>query len=338
MDENDHSALVSISILIVRALESYGLDYEPIVEEAGFDRKKNYLSNERLPVRKIKKLWDLSVKYTQDPCFGLTYAHYIQPSALHGLGFSWLASHTLKDGLVRLVRFQKILGTELTLKLRETDVGYCLYESIPQQEDPFHFCDASYNAGIASIYKICQIMMGTDFKPIRVSFEHKKPFCSERLDHFFNIAVNFDANETAIEFDKVLCERVLVSENPDLARLNDQIVIDYLKDFEQDNIITKTRKILIEQLPSGLPKQFVVAKVLNLSLRNFQRQLTASDTCYSEVLKNLRYELACRYLSSPKYQITEIAFFLGFSDPSNFGRAFKRWNGLSPSQYREKLN
>jgi hypothetical protein len=90
-----HTTLVSTAALIVVALESYGLDWRPIVEEAGFDADKAYLPSERVSSLELIKLWELSVQYSCDPCFGLTYANYIQPSALHELGFSWLTSHTL---------------------------------------------------------------------------------------------------------------------------------------------------------------------------------------------------------------------------------------------------
>lgn len=331
----NHSTLISISALIVNALEFCGQDYRPIIEEAGFDADKIYIPTERVSVAKIKKLWELSLKYTDNACFGLIYARYIQPSALHGLGFSWLASHNLKEGLERLVRFQKILGTHFALKLRKTHQGYCLYESIRQADDCLQFPDVAWDAELASIYKICQLMMGPDFRPIRVSFEHEKPVCADQFEAFFGLPVQFNASETAIEFDKALCEQMFFSANPELARMSDQIVIDYLSQFEQEDIITQTRQYIIDQLPTGLPRQPNIARTLNLSLRNFQRKLTAHGTHYNALLIDIRYGLARQYLQSPHHSIIEITYLLGFADPSNFGRAFKRWSSQTPLAYRK---
>jgi AraC-like DNA-binding protein len=296
---------------------------------------KSYGPAERIPALKTKKLWDLSVQYTCDPCFGLTYSAYIQPSALHGLGLSWIASHTLKEGLERLVRFQRILSTDLQLELRETQTGYCIYDAVGQKDDPFHFPDAAFDSGLASIYKICQIMLGPDINPIRVSVEHPAPPCKEKFEQFFRIPVNFDADETAIEFDKKVCELPVSSANPELTRINDQIVIDYLNQFEQDDIVTQTRKYIIDHLPSGVPRQAIIASDLNMSLRNFQRKLAQSGTSYTDVLSRVRHEMACYYLKSPKHPIIEISYLLGFTDSSNFSRAFKRWNGQSPNHFRQ---
>jgi AraC-like DNA-binding protein len=333
---NQHSTLVSMVALVVDALESYGLECRSILEELGLDADKVYDPSERIPLLKCKKLWELSVQYSRDPCFGLTYAAYIQPSALHGLGLSWIASHSLKDGLERLVRFQRILSTELQLELRETQSGYCIYDVVGQKNNPIHLPDAAYDSSVASIYKICQIMLGPDIKPIRVSVEHPAPPCKERFEEFFRVPVSFDASETAIEFDKKICELPISSANSELTRINDQIVIDYLHQFEQDDVVTQTRKYIIDHLPSGVPRQADIAGDLHMSLRNFQRKLSHLGTCYSEILQQVRQEMACYYLESPGNQILRVAYVLGFSDPSNFSRAFKRWTGLSPKQYRQQ--
>jgi AraC-like DNA-binding protein len=332
---NLHSTLVSIAAVIVDALQSYGLAFQPILEEAGLDPNKIYDPSERIPSINAKRLWELAVQYSCDPCFGLTYAAYIQPSALHGLGLSWIASHSLKDGLERLVRFQRILSTDRQLGLRETQTGYCIYAAVGQKDDPLHFPDAEFDSTVASIYKICQIMLGPDIKPIRVSVEHPAPPCKEKFEQFFRVPVSFDASETAIEFDKQISVLPASSANPELTRINDQIVIDYLNQFEQDDIVTKTRKYIIDHLPSGVPRQAIIASDLNMSLRNFQRKLSQSDTSYTDVLSQVRHEMACYYLKAPNHPVIEIAYLLGFADPSNFSRAFKRWNGQSPHHFRQ---
>ena len=72
-----------------------------------------------------------------------------------------------------------------------------------------------------------------------------------------------------------------------------------------------------------------------MSLRSFQRKLSESGTSYSDVLQQVRHDMARHYLQSPNYQVLQVAYVLGFSDPSNFSRAFRRWTGLTPNQYRQ---
>jgi len=180
-------------------------------------------------------------------------------------------------------------------------------------------------------------MMGPNFRPVRVSFEHPSPECTQEFEAFFDIPVTFCATETAIVFDKDYCDQPAPSGNSELTRINDQIVIEYLDRFDQADIVTRTRKYIIDHLPSGVPKQSRIARDQNMSLRTFQKKLSDTGTNYAELLKQVRHELACQYLKSPQHQIIKVAYLLGYSDPSNFARAFKAWNGLSPNQFRSEL-
>lgn len=330
-----HSTLVSVAATLVNAIESYGIDYRPVLVEAGLDPDSVYKPSERITSLQFKRLWEIALRESGDPCFGLTCAAYIQPSSLHGLGLSWIASHTLKEGLERVIRFQKILATESALALRETDDGYCIYDTLGLQNDPFDFPPEIYDSFVATVFRICTIMMGPDVRPSRVCLEHAAPACAERFTEFFGIPVEFSATENSIEFPRNIAELTSASANPELTRINDQIVIDYLNQFDKDDIVTRTRTYIIDHLPSGIPRQADIARDLNMSLRSFQRKLAESATSYSEVLQQVRHDMACHYLQSPRYQVLQIAYVLGFSDPSNFSRAFRRWTGLTPNQYRQ---
>ncbi|MEZ4653285.1 MAG: helix-turn-helix transcriptional regulator [Candidatus Eisenbacteria bacterium] len=73
---------------------------------------------------------------------------------------------------------------------------------------------------------------------------------------------------------------------------------------------------------------------MRVSVRTLQRQLAAEGTTFRDLLDQLRHELAIRHLESSRHAIGEIAFLLGFAEVSTFHRAFKRWAGKSPSEYR----
>ncbi len=84
-----------------------------------------------------------------------------------------------------------------------------------------------------------------------------------------------------------------------------------------------------------LPKQQDIAEALNLSVRQLQRKLAAQNTSFAQLLQQTRHQLAKEYLANPSRSIVEISLNLGFSDQSNFASAFRRWQGVSPSTYRE---
>ena len=151
----------------------------------------------------------------------------------------------------------------------------------------------------------------------------------------FGPSIEFEADTNRLCFDKTLVLAPLATAHPELARLNDQTVIDYLARYDRSNITMQVRSQIIEQLPDGRPSQGEIAFNLNTSLRSLQRRLHEEDTSFKELLNDTQRELALSYIRDSNRSLGEITYLLGFSEPSNFTRAFKRWTGQSPAEYRE---
>ena len=94
------------------------------------------------------------------------------------------------------------------------------------------------------------------------------------------------------------------------------------------------RAILIEGLPSGEPSQEDVARALHTSTRSLQRRLADEGTTFADILDRTRHSLATAYVGEGHYSMREVAYLLGFSRPASFVRAFRRWTGAAPTEYR----
>ncbi|MCP4287437.1 MAG: helix-turn-helix transcriptional regulator [Gammaproteobacteria bacterium] len=129
----------------------------------------------------------------------------------------------------------------------------------------------------------------------------------------------------------------LPTANAELVRVNDLVITEYLARFDRNAIAMRARAYLIDRLSSGDITEESLAKVLNLSLRSFQRRLKQEGTTYKELVADTRQELAMMYIKNSQLSFSEITFLLRFSEPSSFSRAFKRWMGESPSDYRLSL-
>jgi AraC-like DNA-binding protein len=92
---------------------------------------------------------------------------------------------------------------------------------------------------------------------------------------------------------------------------------------------------LTEMLPSGRVGARQVAEALHVSVRSLQRKLADKGTSFAQLLEDTRRELARQYVSNSRLSVGEITYLLGFSDPANFTRAFRRWTGQSPSAFRQ---
>ncbi len=329
------STITSWAQLIWAALKSYGHDPDAVFKEVGLDPSALHDANARYPVSRMIRLWTLAEAKTQDPCFGLVAASYWHPTTWHALGYSWLASKTLKEAFERLVRYSAIITDVAEMKFAEFPQNYRF--TIASRSAQVIPSPATIDAGLATIVYMCRNNYGEDFAPLRVTFAHEDRGCFDRFADFFRADLQYSAPENALYIGKDELTTPLATANVELARANDQVIVAYLAKFNRSAIMLRVKDRLIAQLPSGNVTEESVAEALNLSLRSLQRKLRDEGTTYKKVLDQTRRELAEKYIESSMLTLNEIAYLLGFAEPSSFSRSFKRWNGVSPSSYRDAI-
>jgi AraC-like DNA-binding protein len=273
---------------------------------------------------------------TRDPCIGLRAARYFNPASLQALGFAWLASDSLYDALSRMVRYVRALDNTMQLELSLSGEVCCL--AIEQVRVHSRVENEIRDAFWAGLINLCRISLTESFAPLRLSRCRPEPLCMADFYALFRAPIQFGADRDVMTFRRDDVERHLPTANHILARSNEQIVADYLARLDNDSFPDRVRARLVEVLPSGEVEAELLARGLNLSLRTLQRRLAKAGTSYSELLDEARRELALRYIGEHRLSIKETTYVLGFSEPANFTRAFRRWTGFSPTQYRQQVN
>jgi AraC-like DNA-binding protein len=285
----------------------------------------------------VRHLWELSAQATGDPCFGLTVASFWHPTTLYALGYSWLASENLDEAFLRLVRYTSIVNTAAG-GIFSVDKSPDCYKLVANPVKLFlPTIPVAADATTAMIVTMCRSAYGNDFRPLRVLLQHERPSCAGRFEELFRAPVEFDQPGYELWMDPRQVYEPLATANPDLVRINDQIVTDYLAQLDRSDVTSRVRSKLIERLPDGNIGEEEIASALNLSLRSLQRKLKAQDVSFKQLLDDTRRDLGLQYVRNPHHSLIEIAFLLGFAEPGNFTRAFKRWYGMSPSKYRQQL-
>jgi AraC-like DNA-binding protein len=326
------STISSWALLVARALEADGHESQSIFHSAGLDPAKLKDPDARFPIDGMTRLWRLAAQVTGDPYFGLKTAGFWHPTTLNALGYSWMASDSLRDALVRMARYGRIVTTVADMGLEEFDdhFAFNLRSSLPLPEVPAEAVDAA----LATLVRMCRMSYGDDFNPLRIT-THRPAFDDpSRYQEYFRAPVEFSAGENVVYFSKDSLEAHLPTANPRLARINDQVITDYLAQFDKSSTATRVRAKLIDLLSAGNVTQQDVADSLHMSLRTLQRKLNDEKTSYKDLLDETRRELANQYLRESYLSVSEVTYLLGFSEPSNFARAFKRWTGHTPSQFR----
>jgi len=324
-------------ILIIQALNTYGVDAKNLLQELGIDPHHFQDGIHRVPLELITRLIRESIDRSGDPAFGLVAGSLVSPASFHALGVSLLYSNDLRDFCQRLERYHSLISTYKTAKFLENETEIKLYQALTERNvaDETRDFDADYF--LSAALRFIRISCGFHYVPEWADVEWVPPEdCQHRYRELCGCDVNFGARQTAIYFRPDDLEFEFPNHNAELARQNDTVVIDYLNRTKKVDLPEQVFAKLIEFLPSGECSREKVSFALNMSVSAFHNKLKVAGTNYQEILDKTRRALAVEYIGQKGLSICDTAYLLGFTDSSNFSRAFKRWVGATPREYRNK--
>jgi AraC-like DNA-binding protein len=314
---------------ICRALEAAGCDSAALLAEAGFNRECLDGPGARCPLANTARLWEISVAATGDPAFGVKVASHIKHTTFHALSYGLSASSTLKEAFERLQRYCHVGSWAVEFEFCQCGSEYhCVIE--PLINLPFESIDAV----VSALLRMCRSLLGRDHSPLLIELQRPRPSKIDDFERLLRAPLRFRASHNRLVFDSHSIECPLDGGSPELARHSDAIALQYIARIERDDIQARVREVLMQRLGKGEPSQEEVAEQLHVSARTLQRRLGESGMTYKEVLDETRRALAMAYLSAPQHSVSDVTYLLGFSCDSSFTRAFRRWTGQSPSNWR----
>lgn len=187
----------------------------------------------------------------------------------------------------------------------------------------------------AALLTAAKVLTGKPLRPRVVWFQHPRPRDIAEHERIFQAPVQFSQPTNRLIFSTECLGWKVLSANASLLSAFDQHAEDILNQLDQSD--TYTNRVIQEitrSLHGEVPSIEAIAHNLAISIRHLQRELQAEGTSYQQLLDATRKELALRYLKKPNVTVHDVAFLLGFSEPSAFHRAFKRWTGQTPRAYR----
>ncbi|MEK1906332.1 MAG: AraC family transcriptional regulator [Pseudomonas sp.] len=321
---------------IAQALELGGVDCRSLFARLGMDYSALDDPEARFPQDSMTRLWQLAVEASGNPAIGLNMARLsVRPTSFHVVGYALMSSRNLQEGFNRLVRYQRIIAEGSDVSFHPTVDGYELVFAI--HGDRLPATRQSAEASLAHTLAFCRWLTGKPMRPRLVSFQGPPPENQEPYREVFQAPLRFNAEHYGIVFERADLDAPLPSANEGLAQLHDRFAGDYLARFSDSRVTHQVRQVLCRLLPQGEPKREAVAQALLLSERTLQRRLQEEGSSYQQLLDDTRRELAGQYLAQANLTLLEVAYLLGFADPSNFFRAFRRWFDTTPGEYRARL-
>jgi AraC-like DNA-binding protein len=184
----------------------------------------------------------------------------------------------------------------------------------------------------AEFVGLCRNIVSPNFMPAAVSFAHPKPPSTAVHDEHFGMAVSFDQPRTEVVIPKALLDVPMPKADPAFARYFVGEADRRLARLGGPSVSASVRRILMQSRPATT--MHTVARELGMSRRTLHRRLREEGTTFDAVVATTRHALALEYVTGQAVPFAEVAYLLGFSGPSAFHRAFKRWTGLTPRDYR----
>jgi AraC-like DNA-binding protein len=188
---------------------------------------------------------------------------------------------------------------------------------------------------LGGIVRLTRAFHGPTVVPRRVTFEHERPRHHQELARFFGANCRFGQATTSVDFDREIADRPQLHQHPELSHLlrtEAQRRLDRISAGAGPAV--RVREYLQATPPSRIPDISTAARELGMSERSLRRHLTADGTSYREAVRLALEASAGHMLRDPARTIKETSVALGFADTAAFHRAFKRWTGMTPGEYR----
>lgn len=319
---------------LIDHLRQRQLDVSPLLALAGLDEAALDQPARTLAATTYAGLWAEAERLSGDAQLGLHVGEVVRPGKYGVLGYVMMSCETLGESLLRQLRYQDLVGKSGRSELVQTG---------DRCELRWHsaMARASRHVGeehVASWVAFARWILGTPGRdPVEVQFEHPAPADVSEHQRLFRCPLRFGQAYTAVAFEPGLLKLPLRDKNPEMRALMDRHAEMLLAQQVQGEaeLTQEIRETIARQLADGVPEIEVVAAQLKVQPRTLQRRLSQAGTSYKDLVDDVRRRQALKYIADPRLNLPEIAFLLGFSEQSSFQRAFKRWTGLPPGQYRE---
>lgn len=327
------SGLARLPLIFLERSQDLGLDREELMRDAGLAESELSDPDARIPVGKIWSLWRAVINRVPDEAIGLHLGESITVRHLGLVGYTLLHSRTLGHALIRVTRYSRILSEALQYSLED---GSEQTRLILEREPRFDLLRHPIDTRLASMLAISREITGVEIVPVEVCLPYPRPADSAELQRFYRAPLKFGAPKGSLALRKQDVELPVVSADLTLVGYLDELADTQLRSLAtRGSFCERVGRALWTELSGGQPGLKRIASVLGVSARTLQRRLRGEGTSFGGILETFRREMAERLLRDRGLAVYEVAFLLGYSDPSTFYRAFRRWKQVTPHEFRQ---
>jgi AraC-like DNA-binding protein len=331
-------ATIRASVLnsLVRTLDREGGSTDLLLTEHGLVRA--YLDDPYalVPLGRYVALYERAAQVLGDPGLGLRLGIGVRPSDLGPLGLLFTAAPTLGSAFARLTQFLLALQSATHVGLQHNlDFTSWTYRIADPDIWP-RVQDAEFS--LAAACQLARGLVGTNWRPLEVHFEHDEPRNRAALDRYFQAPLRFRQQANRLLVAATDIDRAIRKEDRELTRILERHIGDLVAGQPNQAALTdRVRDLISVYLGQERVTIEKLAQDLGLSRRTLQRELGREGTSVRQLLHEYRLSFARQRIKEGRLANTALAHALGFADETVFWRAFKSWTGMTPTAHRRNL-
>lgn len=304
-----------------RALAESGVDTQTFLARHGLAGEHP----RRVPIESVIAAWQAAALETGDQAIGIRAARLLSAGDFGVLEYAARSSQSLRAAFERLSRYHALLNDRASLEFfseGETTTLRYLQPGLPP---------AYLEFVLSSWVAIASDLPDSPFILVEALLPHPEPEDSTLQRSLFGAKLRFDAPHAELRVDRRAFEHPLARADAELGALLDRHALERLDSIAREREWSRRIAALLEvSIADGPPRLEQIAARMELSPRALRRKLDAENQTFSGLIDSTRLRLALSMVEDDSVSLGEIAFLLGFSEPSAFHRAFKRWTGRTP--------
>ncbi len=320
--------IARIPLLILEYAERTGIDRDELLRQASLTSANLADPDTRMPMATVLKLWRAIMKWEEGTAIGVRIGSTCRARRLGLVGYAMYYSRDLLEAFQRMSRYVRIISEAVQFDVakdgEQTTMSFNAHPSLVALRHPVE-------AQITAVLTIGREITQSDLVPLAIHLPFPYPGDSNEYREMLRCPVHFSRPNAAMIFATSQVSLPIKASDPTLSGYLEQLADSTLKSLGSPNedFVDKVRRLLWSQLPGGRPDLWRTASKLGISARTLQRRLRENRTSYSALLEELRRELSGYLLADRKLAVSDVAFLLGYSEPSAFQRAFRRWRGAT---------
>ncbi|MEK6789766.1 MAG: AraC family transcriptional regulator [Pseudomonadota bacterium] len=323
------------AVLCYEAIGRAGHDAETFVESLGFPAEQFKKSDFCYPHDRVIQFWTELERYTANPDIGLVIGQHLPSSRGSILSCLFLGASSFGNALENSLKYMRILSDALSLSLHSLgDLSYLRIQSRSASVNQFKHYSECLMLGLIEFYR--DATEGR-FAPRRIDFACEAPANMGDRAAIYGCSLHFGCAENRLYFDAALLDMPCAYADPELLRMHENYARTALRKIEEQDFLVKVQTVIAHLLQRGEVTLELASRSLGLNATELKYRLSNLGTHFIRERENCRRKLVKEMLRKTSESISHIAFTAGFSEPSTFYRAFKRWShGETPADFRAR--